>query len=68
MHLYLAAAHAQLGHLESARASLQVVERMSPGHTIARLRNYRQWSNPEYQRLAEGTYYAGLRKAGLPER
>lgn len=68
VHLYLAAAQAQLGNLERARSSLQVVDRMSPGHTIARLRNYRHWSNPEYRRLAEDTYYAGLRKAGMPER
>ena len=68
VHLYLAAAHAQMGHMEQARASLKVVDRMSPGHTIARLRNYRQWSHPDYKRLAEGTYYAGLRKAGLSER
>lgn len=67
-HLYLAAAHALLGRHEQARASLQVVERMSPGHTIARLRAYRQWAHPEYQRLAAATYYDGLRKAGLPER
>ena len=68
VHLYLAAAQANLGNLEQARSSLQVVDRMSPGHTIARLRNYRHWSNPEYQRLAEDTYYAGLKKAGMPER
>ena len=68
VHLYLAAAQAHLGNLERARSSLQVVDRMSPGHTIARLRNYRTWSNPEYRRLAEDTYYAGLREAGMPER
>ena len=68
VHLYLAAVQAHLGNLERPRSSLQVVNRMSPGHTIARLRSYRTWSNPEYRRLAEDTYYAGLREAGMPER
>jgi hypothetical protein len=68
VHLYLAAAQAHLGNLERARSSLQVVDQMSPGHTIARLRYFRPWSNPQYRQLAEDTYYAGLRKAGMPER
>ena len=67
-HLYLAAAHANLGELEAARASLAVVNRMSPAHTIARLRNYRYAAHPEYRRLADAHYYAGLRKAGMPEK
>jgi adenylate cyclase len=67
-HLYLAAAHASLGETERAHASLKVVNRMSPGHTIARLRAYRNRSHPEYQRLAEAHYYPGLKKAGMAER
>ena len=39
VHLYLAAAQGQLGNLERARSSLQVVDRMSPGHTIGFCRN-----------------------------
>ena len=67
-HLYLAAAHANVGELEAARASLAVVDRMSPAHSIARLRNYRYAAHPEYRRLADAHYYAGLRKAGMPEK
>lgn len=68
VHLYLAAAHANLGELEQARASLAVVDRVSPGHTIARLRSYRYAAHPEYQRLADLHYYSGLRKAGMAEK
>jgi hypothetical protein len=64
--LWLASARAQLGDIEGARTSLGVVDRMSPGQTIDRLR--RQWPHPEYQRLAEVGFYPGLRQAGLPER
>jgi tetratricopeptide (TPR) repeat protein len=68
VHQYLAAALANLGQIERARASLQIVEKMSPGITIDRLRNSRWNAHPEYQRLAEATYFAGLRRAGMPER
>jgi tetratricopeptide (TPR) repeat protein len=66
-HLFLAAARAQVGELEAARASLAEVERMSPGHTVLRLRSYRYAAHPEYQRLAGANYYPGLVKAGMPE-
>jgi hypothetical protein len=55
-HLYLAAAYAHTGDLSRARESLSVVERMSPGHTVRRLRAYSYASHPEYQRLAEASY------------
>jgi len=64
--LWLASARAQLGDIEGARTSLRVVDRMSPGQSIDRLR--RRWPHPEYQRLAEVGFYPGLRQAGLPER
>jgi tetratricopeptide (TPR) repeat protein len=67
-HLFLAAAQADLGNLDKARASLKAVEQMSPGHTLARLRSYRQAAHPEFQRQAEAHYYPGLRRAGMPER
>jgi tetratricopeptide (TPR) repeat protein len=68
VHLYLAAAQARAGRLDEARASLAVVDRMSPGYTLERLRNHRRYAQPDYRRLAEATYYAGLREAGMPER
>ena len=68
VHQYLAAALANLGQVERARASLQIVEEKSPGLTIDRIRNSRWTAHPEYKRLAESTYYAGLRRAGMPER
>ena len=67
-HLFLAAAQANLGQFDKARASLKAVEQMSPGYTLARLRGYRQGAHPEFQRQAEAHYYPGLRRAGMPER
>jgi hypothetical protein len=39
-----------------------------PRGSIERLRQYRQWLNPQYQQLADAGYFTGLRKAGLRER
>jgi hypothetical protein len=41
--------------------------RGAPGFTIAALRAKQYSTNPEYRRLAEGHWYSGLRKAGIPE-
>jgi adenylate cyclase len=66
-HAFLAAAHANKGDIKQAQAALQVVLRALPGCTIAQLHAKRYSDHPEYKRLAETYWYAGLRRAGLPE-
>ena len=38
-----------------------------PGYTISQLRAKLYSDHPEYVKLAEKYWYAGLRKAGIPE-
>ena len=66
-HSFLAAAYANTGDVAHARTELNVVLKDIPGYTIDQLRANRYSDHPEYQRLAERYWYAGLRKAGLPE-
>jgi predicted Zn-dependent protease len=68
VHLLLAAAYADAGELDKAAAEHRTVDRIAPGYTIERLRAYRYSENPDYLRLVEAHWYAGLRKAGVPER
>ena len=68
VHLLLAAAYADAGELDKAAAERRTVDRIAPGYTIERLRAYRYSENPDYLRLVEAQWYAGLRKAGVPER
>ena len=61
----LAAAYAQLGLQEEARAEISEVLRMDPKHTID---GYYRPVAP-YKRLSDAEHwFAGLRKAGLPEK
>jgi TolB-like protein/class 3 adenylate cyclase/Flp pilus assembly protein TadD len=73
---YLAAAYALRGNLESSTAELIAAQRLDlQGNysTIARakFRSYQltqtRGTRPEIRELFEATYYAGLRKAGMPE-
>jgi adenylate cyclase len=67
-HLFLVAAYANAGELDKAAAARRAVDQAAPGYTIERLRRYRYSEHPDYLRLVEDHWYAGLRKAGVPER
>ena len=67
-HLFLVAAYANAGELDKAAAARRAVDQAAPGYTIERLRRYRSSEHPDYLRLVEDHWYAGLRKAGVPER
>jgi adenylate cyclase len=67
---FLASAYALKGH--TGRAATELAEarrRVGDGRycTIARLRAAESWGVPKIRALAEATYFAGLRKAGMPE-
>ena len=66
-HSFLAAAYANAGDLEHARAALHSMLTIVPGYTIAQLKAKRYSDHPEYLKTAERYWYDGLRKAGLPE-
>jgi tetratricopeptide (TPR) repeat protein len=66
----LAAAYALRGATERASAQLAEARRLSRDDrhsSIARLRAVGDWGVPKVCALYEATYYAGLRKAGMPE-
>ncbi len=70
---HLAAAHALQGDLADAAAELAEARRLSPDDrysSIGRLRAVGGgfWGVPKVQELFEATYFAGLRKAGMPEK
>jgi TolB-like protein/class 3 adenylate cyclase/Tfp pilus assembly protein PilF len=67
---FLAAAHALRGETERAAAEFAEARRLVGDDrysSIARLRAIESWGVPKVRALAEATYYAGLRKAGMPE-
>jgi adenylate cyclase len=68
----LAAAYGLAGETERAAAELAEARRLSPDDrysSLARLRAvYSNWGVPKIRALREATYFAGLRKAGMPER
>jgi len=69
-HAYLASAYAIKGYNERASAELAEARRLSGDDrflSIARIRAQRCWGAPKTRALWEGTYLAGLRKAGMPE-
>jgi adenylate cyclase len=74
-HANLASAYALKGETERAAAALAEARQLdAQGHysTISRLRLWRSLSQdrgarPEIRALFEATYFAGLRKAGIPE-
>jgi len=65
-HFYLAAALAQLGELNEARAIAQAGLALLPGFTISRYRASSHNDHPAFLAGRERTY-EGLRKAGVPE-
>jgi TolB-like protein/class 3 adenylate cyclase/Tfp pilus assembly protein PilF len=69
-HAWLASAYALKGDTERAAAELIEARRMSVDDrytTLTRLRAARYWGVPKIRALFEATYFAGLRKAGMPE-
>ena len=72
-HLHLATAHALSGDLDRAVAALAEARRLGGEGSflsIARMKAGRWWKSlsPRTRALFEATYYAGLRKAGMPEK
>ena len=67
---FLAAAYALIGDIEMARAELAEARRLvgdARYSSVARVRAITSWGEPTVCALAERTYFAGLREAGLPE-
>jgi len=70
-HGHLAAAYALEGGTERAHVELAEARRLSGDGrfaSMARLQAARSWGVPKVRALYEATYFAGLRKAGLPEK
>jgi TolB-like protein/cytochrome c-type biogenesis protein CcmH/NrfG len=65
-HSWVAAAAANLGETETARAALAEFRRLLPSYTISSFRDERLCAN-DLCRTQRERYYAGLAKAGLPE-
>ena len=67
--LHLASVHALAGDAGLAAAELAAARRLNPDHysSIARLKVSQLWGIPKVQAMFEATYFAGLRKAGMPE-
>lgn len=65
-HSWVAAAAANLGETETARAALAEFRRRLPTYTISSFRDERLCAN-DLCRSQRERYYAGLAKAGLPE-
>jgi TolB-like protein/class 3 adenylate cyclase/Tfp pilus assembly protein PilF len=69
-HRRLAAAYALRGKTERAAAELAEARSLSSDDrysSIAHLKASRSWGVPKIRALFEATYFAGLRKAGVPE-
>ena len=65
----LAAAYALRSESERAAAELAEARRLNGGgySSLARLEAGGSWGVPKVRALFEATYFAGLRKAGIPE-
>jgi TolB-like protein/Flp pilus assembly protein TadD len=66
----LAAAYALKGETDRAATELAEARRLSPDgrySSIARLKVTAHWGAPKISALFETTFFAGLRKAGMPE-
>jgi len=67
---FLASSYALKGEIERAAAEVAEARRLVKDDrysSIARLRTVEPWGVPKVRTLIETTYFAGLRKAGLPE-
>ena len=69
-HAYLASTYGLAGELRRAVVELAEARRLSGDDrysSIARLKSIGHWGVPKIRALYEATYFAGLRKAGMPE-
>ena len=69
-HAWLASAYGLKGDTERAAAELAEARKLSSVNSyssIAHLRTVGYWGVPKVRALFEATYFAGLRKAGVPE-
>ena len=68
VHAYLAAAYGLKGEGERAHAALAEAQRLSNAYSsLANVEKSTWYDNPEIRRLAEATYFTGLRRAGIAE-
>jgi TolB-like protein len=67
-YLYLTAAYAQTGKMAKASTAKVQLLRLQPGYTIERYRKLRVSDVPEFWQQTEVHMFAGLRKAGVPEK
>ncbi|MBV9153566.1 MAG: adenylate/guanylate cyclase domain-containing protein [Alphaproteobacteria bacterium] len=68
VHAWLAAAYGLKGDNERAHAELAEAEQLNEGYgTLATVKKSPWFAKPEIRALADATYFAGLRKAGMPE-
>jgi len=68
VHAYLVAAYAQKGETAKAEAEKMILFKQQPGVTIADLKAMRLSNEPAFLQQTETHLYAGLRKAGIPEK
>jgi adenylate cyclase len=68
VHLYLVAAYAHEGEVAKAEAAKAALLRRRPGLSIADVKATRTSNEPAYLQQVETHLFAGLRKAGIPER
>jgi TolB-like protein/class 3 adenylate cyclase len=68
-HAWLAAAYALKGNLDHAAAELAEARRLLGGRAYPSIAAMRRgnWGVPAIRELHEATFFAGLRKAGVPE-
>ena len=64
-HAFLVAAFANKGDMERAVSAARALQQGAPGYTIARAKRYSEV--PEFVKLAEEYWFAGMRKAGVPD-
>jgi hypothetical protein len=68
IHLKLAGALGFKGEIEEARAeAAEMVRRKPDMNSVARVRGYVWYRNPQFQVLHDRTVIQGLRNAGFPE-
>jgi adenylate cyclase len=67
--IWLASAYALKGETDRASAEFAETLRLSSDDRLSNLARLRAlyWGVPKIRALVEGTYFAGLRKAGMPE-
>ena len=68
VHAWLAAAYALKGDEQRAHAELAEAQQLNDAYAnLAKVMKSTWFAKPEIRALAEATYFAGLRKAGMPE-